>query len=123
VFEQKTFIQILAVSILGPCLGGLVGAIPAIAQSGGSYTFLVSSGFLCDADSSACPAVVKSVTGESYEMSGAGVFDAERKSVTAAGTFTQKSSDGNALETGVWIASELVSFESYGVAAGALMSG
>ena len=105
--EQKTFIQILAVSILGSFLAGFVGAIPAIAQSGGSYTFLVGSGFLCDADSSACPAVVKSVTGDSYEMSGAGVLDAEHKSATAAGTFTHKSPDGNALETGVWIASEL----------------
>jgi hypothetical protein len=123
VFEHKTFIQILAVSILGLCLGGFVGPIPALAQSGGSYSFLVGSGFLCDADSSACPAVVKSLTGDSYEMSGAGVLDAQRKSVTAAGTFTRKSPDGNALETGVWIASELVSFESYGVAAGALTSG
>ena len=121
-FEYKMFTRILAVAIIGPCLAVLVAASPAIAQSGGSYTFLVGSGLLCEADSTACPAVVKSATGDSYEMSGAGVFDAQRKSVTSAGTFTHKSADGNALETGVWIAGELVNFESYGVAPGALMS-
>jgi len=125
VFERKLITNILAVCIVGPCLGGLVGAIPASAQSGGSssYTLLVGSGFLCEADSAACPAVVKSVTGDSYEMSGAGVLDAQRKSVTASGAFTHKSADGNALETGVWIASELMSFESYGIDMGALMRG
>jgi hypothetical protein len=56
-------------------------------------------------------------------MSGAGMFDAQTKSVQAAGTFTHKSSDGTTLETGVWIASELIRFESYGVAPGALMNG
>jgi hypothetical protein len=100
-----------------------LAAIPAIAQgSNGDYMFLVASGFLCDlGDSSACPAVVKSAQGESYEMSGAGTLSTQGKSVTATGTFTHKSRDGNALETGIWIASDLVSFNSYGIAPGALM--
>ena len=50
---------------------------------------------------------------DSYEMSGAGIFDAQGKSVTAAGTFAHKSSDGTVLETGVWITSRLISFDSY----------
>jgi hypothetical protein len=54
-------------------------------------------------------------------MSGAGTLSTQSKLVTAAGTFTHKSRDGNVLETGVWIASELVSFDSYGIAPGALM--
>ena len=41
----------------------------------------------------------------------------------ATGTFTHRSLDGNARETGIWIASELVSFDSYGAAPGALMRG
>jgi hypothetical protein len=96
-----------------------------MAQSGnGDYIFLVASGFLCElGDSSACPGVVKSAQGDSYEMSGVGTLSTQRKSVTAAGTFTHKSADGNALETGVWIASELVTFNSYGIAPGALMQG
>jgi hypothetical protein len=65
--------------------------------------------------------VVKSADGASYEMSGAGTLAPQSKSVTAAGTYTQKSSSGDVLETGVWVASELVSFDSYGIAAGALM--
>jgi len=53
--------------------------------------------------------------------SAAGTLATQSKSVTAAGTFTHKSASGNVLETGVWIASELVSFDSYGIAPGALM--
>jgi hypothetical protein len=89
-----------------------------------NYTFLVGAGFLCDAgDSAPCPAVVKSANGDSYEMSGAGTLNTQGKSVTSAGTFTHKSSGGRVLETGVWTASELVSFDSYGIAPGALMRG
>jgi hypothetical protein len=108
-----------------PSLSICLAVVPAVAQtSNGDYTFLVGAGFLCDSsDSSACPAVVKSVDGASYEMSGAGALTTQSKSVTAAGTFTHKSADGVVLETGVWLASELVSFDSYGIAPGALMGG
>jgi hypothetical protein len=101
----------------------LLSSIPARAQSGaGSYAFLIGSGFLCDAgDASACPAVVKSQGGDTFEMSGAGVFNPRQKTVIATGTFTLRSSDGNTRETGIWIASELVSFDPYGVAPGELV--
>jgi hypothetical protein len=86
-----------------------------------SYTFLMASGFLCDpGDSAACPASAKSANGDSYEMSGAGRLNTQGKAIQAAGTFTHKANNGYVLETGVWIASELVSFDSYGVAPGAL---
>jgi len=89
-----------------------------------NYTFLVRAGLLCDfGDSSAYPAVVKSADGASCEMSGAGMLTTQSKTVTAAGTFTLKSPDGVVLETVVWIASELVSFDPYGIALGALMRG
>jgi hypothetical protein len=103
-------------------LAMFLGAGPARAQNiSGSYTFLVASGFLCDpGDSATCLAVVKSADGDSYEMSGAGTLNTQSKSVTAAGTFAHKSSNGTVLETGVWIVSDLVSFDSYGVAPGAL---
>ena len=54
-------------------------------------------------------------------MSGAGTLTTQGKSVTAAGTFTCKSSSGNVVEAGVWIASELVSFDLYGIVPGVLM--
>jgi len=86
-----------------------------------SYTFLLASGFLCDPDhAEACPAVAKDANGSTFEMSGAGMFDAQSKSVEAAGTYTHKLPNGNVLETGLWIASELVRFDSYGAAPGAL---
>jgi hypothetical protein len=101
----------------------LLAAIPAMAQNNsGDYVFMIGSGFLCDSgDSSACPAVVKSTDGSSYELSGVGTFNTKSKLVTATGTFTRKSSNGNSLKTGIWIANELVSFDSYGIAPGARM--
>ncbi len=115
--------RLVIVGVAVPSLALLLGAGPAKAQSSSAnYTFLVASGFLCDpGDSTTCPAVVKSANGDSYEMSGAGTLTTQSKSVTAAGTFTHKSTDGVVLETGVWIASELVSFDSYGIAPNALM--
>jgi hypothetical protein len=92
-----------------PSLTLFLAVVPAIAQTSNSdYILLVGSGFLCDsADSSACPAVTISADGSSIELSG-------------AGTASHKSGDGVVLETGVWVASELVSFDFYGIAPGAL---
>jgi hypothetical protein len=121
--KQNVFSSLIVTWVAVPSLAVFLGAGPAMAQSGSAnYTFLVAAGFLCDSgDSTTCPAVVKSANGDSYEMSGAGTLTPQSKSVTAAGTFTHKSTDGIVLETGVWIASELVSFDSYGIAPGALM--
>jgi hypothetical protein len=97
-----------------------VGSVNA-QNSSSNYTFVVASGFLCDPDDfGSCPAVAKSANGDSYEISGAGTFDPQNKSVKAAGTFNHKSVNGNVLETGVWTASQLVSFDSYGIAPAAL---
>jgi hypothetical protein len=108
----------LAATGLGACLCGVL----ASAESpNATYVFLAGAGFLCDSgDSAPCPAVVRSADGASYEISGAGTFATQSKSVTAAGTYTRKSSGGNVHETGVWVAIELLSFESYGIAPGAL---
>src|SRR5208337_3133805 len=108
----------MAMLTLAVCL--CAHAVPP-QNSNGSYVFLLASGFLCDpGDTSTCPAVAKANAGDSYEMSGAGTFDAQNKSVKAAGTFTHKSPNGDVLEAGVWIANELVSFDSYGIAPAAL---
>jgi hypothetical protein len=117
------FSRLALVGVAAPSLAIFLGAGPATTQSSSpNYAFLVATGFLCDSgDSATCPAVVKSANGDSYEMSGAGTFSSESKLVTAAGTFTHKSADGTVLETGVWTASELVSFDSYGIAPTALM--
>jgi hypothetical protein len=120
---QRVFLNRVIGCVAVPSLSIFLAVVPAIAQTSNSnYILLVGSGFLCDSgDSATCPAVVKSANGDSYEMNGAGTLNTQSKSVTAAGTFTHKSSSGNVLETGVWIASELVSFDSYGIAPGALM--
>ena len=121
--EQKLSSTLVITCVAMPSLAIFLGAGQAMGQSSSAnYTFLVAAGLLCDSgDSSVCPAVVKSADGASYEMSGAGTLAPRSKSVTAAGIFTHKSTDGVVLETGVWVASELVSFDSYGIAPGALM--
>jgi len=123
--NQMAFSSLVMRWVVVPSVAIFLAAISAPAQDGnGDYLFLVGSGYLCDTgDSSACPGVVKSLQGDSYEMSGAGALSTQSKSVTATGTFTHKSADGNSLETGVWIATELVSFNSYGIAPGLMRGG
>ena len=97
-------------------------ALTANAPASGSYNFLIASGFLCDPnDSTQCPAVARSSDGETVEISGAGTLGLANKSVTAAGAFTEKTPTGEIVATGVWTATELASFESYGLDPGVLL--
>jgi hypothetical protein len=84
-----------------------------------NYNFLIASGFLCD--SGVCRAIAQAADGESVEISGAGTLDLAADAVTAAGAFTEKSPNGDVVTTGVWTATALVSFQSYGLAPGALL--
>jgi hypothetical protein len=88
------------------------------------YNFLIGSGLLCSSDdSTACPAVAKAANGETIEINGAGALNLAHQSVTAAGAFTQKTPAGDIVSTGVWAATDLESFESYGLAPRALQLG
>ena len=109
------------VGVALPCLAMLVCASSAVAQnSNGNFLFLLAAGFLCDPGEASCPATAKSNQGDSYEMTGAGTLEVQSKSVRAAGTYTHRSHSGNVLETGLWLAGELLSFKSYGAAPNAL---
>lgn len=120
--NNSVFSTLITAWVAVPSLILLLCAGAAQAQSLANYTFVLASGFLCvPGDSGSCPAVAKSAHGDTYEISSAGAFDPQNKSVKAAGTFTHKSPNGNILETGVWLASELVGFDSYGIAPGALL--
>jgi hypothetical protein len=120
---NKSIFSTISVALAVLSVTAVVCNPSASAQTNSAnYTFVVASGFLCDAeDSRGCPAVARSANGDSYEISGAGTFDSEDKSVRAAGTFNHKTTNGNVLETGVWIGSDLISFDSYGIAPAALM--
>lgn len=120
--DLRKFLPRAFTTALVPCFAILLLAFPTAPQSNNSnYIFLLASGFLCDpGDFSTCPAAAKSANDDRYEMSGAGTFDAQNKSVKAAGTYTYKSPNGNVLESGVWLANELLSFNSYGIAPAAL---
>jgi hypothetical protein len=96
--------------------------LPASTAATGNYNFLIGSGFLCDPPGSdVCPAVAKADSGETIEITGAGTLGLANKSVTAAGAFTEKSPNGYIVTTGVWTATQLVSFDSYGLDPGALL--
>jgi hypothetical protein len=101
----------------------LLCASSAMAQTNdGNFLFLLAASFLCDpGEASACPATAKSNQGDSYEMTGVGTLEVQSKSVRVAGTYTHRSHGGNVLETGVWLASELLSFNSYGAAPNVLL--
>jgi len=105
--------------VVAPILALLLGAAPISAQNPApEYTFVVASGFLCDSGN--CPAVVRSERRDTYEFTGAGTFNAQTKSVSAAGTFTHKIPNGTVIESGVWTSNQLISFDSYGAAPNAL---
>jgi hypothetical protein len=118
VSRLKSFSVPVIIGVALPCLAILLCASPLAAQNNdNNFLFLLASGFLCDpGGASACPATAKSNQGDSYEMSGAGTLEVQNNSVRAAGTYTHRSPSGDVLETGVWLAGELVSFHSYGAA-------
>lgn len=90
-------------------------------RSAANYNFLIGSGFLCGSDdSTACPAVARAANQETIEVSGAGTLGLANKSVTAAGAFIERTPTGEIVTAGVWTTMGLVSFESYGIAPGAL---
>jgi hypothetical protein len=121
--HKRVFSNLITAQVAVSILILFLCAGPAKPQtSSANYNFMVASGFLCESgDSGSCPAVAKSANGDNYEISGAGTFDPQSKSVKAAGTFNHKSTNGNVLETGVWTASALISFDSYGIAPAAFM--
>jgi hypothetical protein len=116
--SRGRLLRAIGLFVVWPSLSLHLAAGSAQSQtSPANYVFLLASGFLCDpGDSGDCPAVAKSENGDTYEISGAGTFDTQSKFVEAAGTFNHKATNGTILETGVWLASELISFDSYGIA-------
>jgi hypothetical protein len=95
---------------------------PRHGRTTASYNLLIASGFLCDPTTTDdCPAVAQSGDGETIEISGVGSLDIGNKSLSAAGTFTQKTPTGVIVTSGVWIATALVSFHSYGIDPGAML--
>lgn len=121
---QATVVGLL-VSCLGPFLGFCLWLCLATAivaqQAPTNFMFLVGTGFVCVGAEGVegCPAIAKAASGDGYELSGAGNFDVTKKSVVASGAFAHKS-NGHLLETGVWTATEIVSFTSYGPAPDAM---
>lgn len=109
--------NILKFAIL-PIIAATVLVVPfssALGDSGATtQDFLIGSGFLCDLDSSACPAIAMAANGDTVEVVGGGTLSIHPKSVTGGGTFVHKDPSGAVLATGTWTAIKLESFHSYG---------
>lgn len=60
------------------------------------------------------PNVAEAPSGDRVAITGGGVFSVHPKSVTASGTFTHTDSTGRVVATGMWTATQLLSFEFYG---------
>lgn len=60
------------------------------------------------------PNISVAPNGDEIAVTGEGVFSVHPKSVTASGGFTHTDSAGSVLATGVWTATQLLSFEFYG---------
>ena len=116
----RTIVAIVNVKlVVVPILTLFLSASPLCAQNPApEYTFVVASGFLCESGN--CPAVARSERRDTYEITGAGTFNAQSKAVSAAGTFTHKIPNGTVVETGVWTSNQLISFDTYGAAPNAL---
>jgi hypothetical protein len=116
---RKIVASLIVATGVAAVLSMILGGDAVIAQNiSPEYTFLVASGFLCDSGS--CPAVARSARRDTYELTGAGTFNTQTKSVNAAGTFAHKIPDGAVVETGVWTSNQLISFDLYGAAPNAL---
>lgn len=114
--NSKRFFPLLVIGILTITAFSFVQEIPAEGEPPANYSFLVGTGSVCSSgEPGGCLAVSRADNGESMEISGAGIFSLPEKSITGAGAFTRKTSNGVVVESGVWIASELVKFQSYGV--------
>ena len=86
---------------------------PVLAKSGSAtYDYLIGTGFLCDLDPSACPAIAMADNGDTVEITGAGTFSIHPNAVTGGGTFTHKAPGGSF--SGTWTAEKLLSFSAYG---------
>ncbi len=89
-----------------------------IADSGArKYTWLAGAEPLCTmAGPGSCPDVAMASNGDTVTITGSGTFTIHPGSVTGSGTFIHKDSAGNVRAQGTWIATQLVSFVSYGSA-------
>lgn len=108
--RQKTSFIALLTLVLGVLTSGPATASHAPESLG----YLVGTDFLCGLDPSACPAIARAPNGDTIEITGAGGITTHGKSATGGGTFVHKAPDGSTVAEGVWEATDLMSFQSYG---------
>ena len=120
--RNKIVSLIFITAALGMPLPATAASTASADSTSANYNLLVASGYLCDAANlGSCPAVAQAANGDSIALSGVGTLNLSSKTVNAMGAFTHKRSNGEIVETGIWKATELLKFNSYGIAPGALL--
>lgn len=116
--KMRVFFALLLTGLIA-VFAAILGPSHALADSGSAdFNYLAGSGPLCGLDPSACPDVARTVSGETIDIMGAGTLSIHTKSVNGGGTFIHKNSAGQVVASGVWTATQLESFNSYGTSPG-----
>jgi hypothetical protein len=94
--------------------GITVGAVCVLLGTGTLRTAFASSEMETYELHLEVPQIAQAANGDLVSVSGGGVFSVDPKTVSASGTFTHSDSEGNVVGSGTWVATQLLSFQSYG---------
>ncbi|MEK6860720.1 MAG: hypothetical protein AABY07_02000 [Nanoarchaeota archaeon] len=75
-----------------------------------NYDYLIGNEFLEEFG----PVMAKARNGDTIEFKGGGTFSTKPKTATGTGTFIHRNADGDIIGAGVWTATDLITFKSYG---------
>lgn len=79
-----------------------------------SFSYILGTEPLCDLAADACPTIAQANNGDTIVVTGSGRLSIHPKSVTGSGSFAHKLPDGTIVAQGTWMATELISFKSFG---------
>ena len=94
------------------------GAVAAQADSGTqNFLYFAGAGPVCALGPGACPDVARADNGDTVDITGSGMLSIHDKTVTGGGTFVHRAPDGAVRAKGTWMATALLSFNSFGTEA------
>lgn len=110
--------MILTLIVLASVSSSFATRSVTAANTSMTFTYLAGSGFLCGLHPKLppCPDIAVADNGDRISVNGSGTFSVSPKSVTGGGMFTHRNAAGTVLAHGTWVATDLVSFVSYGAA-------
>lgn len=110
---SKSFF-LLALVVLASVSATLATRNVSAAKSTMTFTYFAGAGPLCALAASACPDIAMADSGDTIRLNGTGTLSIFPNSVTGGGNFIHKSAAGSVIASGMWTATALVTFDSYG---------